>query len=85
MGKALGWLGLAWLGKKLVMRSYHFRGELIPLVLLNALASRPLPRYCPDVGGWQSRRDRQHGGWSDKCNLDVLHILSGQATATRRW
>lgn len=73
---------------------YHFPEKLIPLVIHNALAGKPLPIY----GDGQQIRDwlyvKDHcssirrvlesgatgetynvGGWNEKSNLDVVHIL----------
>ena len=73
---------------------YHFPEKLIPLIIHNALAGKPLPIY----GDGQQIRDwlyvRDHcsairrvleagrvgetynvGGWNEKPNLDVVHIL----------
>jgi dTDP-glucose 4,6-dehydratase len=73
---------------------YHFPEKLIPLVILNALAGKPLPIY----GDGQQIRDwlyvKDHcsairrvleagqlgetynvGGWNEKPNLDVVHII----------
>ncbi len=73
---------------------YHFPEKLIPLVILNALAGKPLPIY----GDGQQIRDwlyvRDHcsairrvldvgqigetynvGGWNEKTNLEVVHII----------
>jgi dTDP-glucose 4,6-dehydratase len=73
---------------------YHFPEKLIPLVIHNALAGKPLPIY----GDGQQIRDwlyvKDHcaairrvlangqlgetynvGGWNEKANLDVVHML----------
>ena len=73
---------------------YHFPEKLIPLVIHNALAGKPLPIY----GDGQQIRDwlyvKDHcsairrvldggrpgetynvGGWNEKANLDVVHVL----------
>ena len=73
---------------------YHFPEKLIPLMIVNALAGKPLPVY----GDGQQIRDwlyvKDHcsaircvlakgklgevyniGGWNEKANLDILHIV----------
>ena len=73
---------------------YHFPEKLIPLIIHNALAGKPLPIY----GDGQQIRDwlyvKDHcsairrvleggqvgevynvGGWNEKPNLDVVHII----------
>ena len=75
---------------------YHFPEKLIPLIITNALAGKPLPVY----GDGQQIRDWLYvgdhcaaiqrvlnagkpgetyniGGWNEKTNLDVVHILCG--------
>jgi dTDP-glucose 4,6-dehydratase len=73
---------------------YHFPEKLIPLIIANALAGKPLPIY----GDGQQIRDWLYvgdhcsairrvleagrlgetynvGGWNEKANLDVVHVL----------
>jgi dTDP-glucose 4,6-dehydratase len=73
---------------------YHFPEKLIPLMIVNALAGKPLPVY----GDGQQIRDwlyvKDHcsaircvlekgklgevynvGGWNEKANLDIVHIV----------
>ena len=73
---------------------YHFPEKLIPLLIVNALAGKPLPVY----GDGQQIRDwlyvKDHcsaircvlekgklgevynvGGWNEKANLDIVHIV----------
>ncbi|MDY7545054.1 dTDP-glucose 4,6-dehydratase [Glaciimonas sp. CA11.2] len=73
---------------------YHFPEKLIPLMIVNALAGKPLPVY----GDGQQIRDwlyvKDHcsairrvlaagqvgevynvGGWNEKPNLDIVHIV----------
>lgn len=75
---------------------YHFPEKLIPLLMVNALAGKPLPVY----GDGQQIRDwlyvKDHcsaircvlekgqlgevynvGGWNEKANLDIVHIVCG--------
>ncbi|MGZ8190145.1 MAG: dTDP-glucose 4,6-dehydratase [Methylococcaceae bacterium] len=75
---------------------YHFPEKLIPLMIVNALAGKPLPVY----GDGQQIRDwlyvKDHcsairrvleagtpgetyniGGWNEKPNLDIVHIVCG--------
>jgi dTDP-glucose 4,6-dehydratase len=75
---------------------YHFPEKLIPLLIVNALAGKPLPVY----GDGQQIRDwlyvKDHcsaircvlekgrvgevynvGGWNEKANLDIVHIVCG--------
>jgi len=75
---------------------YHFPEELIPLLIVNALADKALPVY----GDGQQIRDwlyvKDHcsaircvlekgtlgevynvGGWNEKANLDIVHIVCG--------
>jgi dTDP-glucose 4,6-dehydratase len=73
---------------------YHFPEKLIPLMIVNALADKPLPVY----GDGQQIRDwlyvKDHcsaicrvleigksgetynvGGWNEKANIDIVHIV----------
>ena len=74
--------------------SYHFPEKLIPLIIANARAGKPLPIYGDgqQVRDWlyvsdhctairrvlESGRTGETyniGGWNEKANLDVVHIL----------
>jgi len=73
---------------------YHFPEKLIPLIIHNALAGKPLPIYGDgqQVRDWLYVKDHASairrvleagkvgetynvGGWNEKPNLDVVHIL----------
>lgn len=73
---------------------YHFPEKLIPLIIHNALAGKPLPIYGDgqQIRDWLYVEDHCHaicrvleagqlgetynvGGWNEKANIDVVHIL----------
>jgi dTDP-glucose 4,6-dehydratase len=73
---------------------YHFPEKLIPLVIHNALAGKPLPIYGDghQIRDWLYVKDHcaairrvlangqlgetyNVGGWNEKANLDVVHML----------
>ena len=81
---------------------YHFPEKLIPLMIVNALAGKPLPVYGDgmQIRDWLYVKDHcsairrvleagqvgetyNVGGWNEKANIDIVHIVCDLLDALR--